>query len=398
MAGAAQAQLKIKQLVGERETQKSIDAIEENRAKREKELIAQREKLQAQSDKAAKNLTNAQNNATSAGERMNKVDQYQNEYQALVKQQARLDVVLEKDPTNKKALKDQQELVRGPLGDLAKRIAADSKGSDKVLATELKKIFTGSLIDKNGNSTAGGITMAYNGSMMGTPFYKGGDADTALKQDASAALAGAKAITGGKTLKDLYNAYMGIGSSGSRTKDTAIDIEGSYGKNTNKGGAEQDMKQKMQKDYNIQIGQFFKYLGQTYKMTDGNSFIRQAAAGGYISGPGTPTSDSIPAMLSNGEFVVNAKSAASFGYGNLESINKMAAGGLAARFDIPSYNTSSGMKQGGSESSTSNVTINATLNFGESPKNGRELWKEFKQIAKAEGAKVGENIVIGGSY
>ena len=101
-------------------------------------------------------------------------------------------------------------------------------------------------------------------------------------------------------------------------------------------------------------------------------------------------------MLSNGEFVVNAKSAASFGYGNLESINKMAAGGLAARFDIPSYNTSSGMKQGGSESSTSNVTINATLNFAEAPKNGRDLWKEFKQMAKAEGAKVGETIVMGG--
>lgn len=33
------------------------------------------------------------------------------------------------------------------------------------------------------------------------------------------------------------------------------------------------------------------------------------ATGGYITGPGTGTSDSIPAMLSNGEFVVNAKSA-----------------------------------------------------------------------------------------
>jgi hypothetical protein len=149
-------------------------------------------------------------------------------------------------------------------------------------------------------------------------------------------------------------------------------------------------------------GQYFTYEGKTYKGNSGgaNDFlpaILQSAAGGYISGPGTGTSDSIPAMLSNGEFVINAKSAASFGYGNLESINKMAAGGLAARFDIPSYNTSSGMKQGGSESSTSNVTINATLNFGESPKNGRELWKEFKQMAKAEGAKIGENIVIGGN-
>ena len=118
--------------------------------------------------------------------------------------------------------------------------------------------------------------------------------------------------------------------------------------------------------------------------------------GGYISGPGTGTSDSIPAMLSNGEFVVNAKSASSFGYGNLETINKMAAGGLATRFDIPSYSTSGGIKQGGSNSSSSNVVINATLNFAEAPKNGRQLWKEFKDIARSEGAKVGETVLVGG--
>jgi hypothetical protein len=35
-----------------------------------------------------------------------------------------------------------------------------------------------------------------------------------------------------------------------------------------------------------------------------------AATGGYISGPGTSTSDSIPARLSDGEFVVNAKAVA----------------------------------------------------------------------------------------
>ena len=401
MAGAAQAQLKIKQLVGERETQKAIDAIEEDRAKREKELIAQRQKLQDQSDKTAKNLTNAQNNATSAGERMNKVDQYQNEYQRLVKEQARIDVILEKDPSNKKALKDQQELVRGPLGDLAKQIAADAKGSDKVLATELKKIFTGTLINEKGESMAGRVMPATH--PKGSATYKPMGADAALKQDAAAALAGAKAITGGKTLADLYNAYMGIGVQGSKTKDTAYEVTTtatksgvSYGGNTNKGGLEQWAKESIVREYGLQAGQFFKYNGQTYKVGYKNSIIRQAE-GGQISGPGTGTSDSIPAMLSNGEFVINAKSAASFGYGNLETINKMAAGGLAARFDIPSYNTSSKMKYGSEEPRTSNVTINATLTFGDSPKNGRELWKEFKQMAKAEGAKIGENIVIGGS-
>lgn len=55
------------------------------------------------------------------------------------------------------------------------------------------------------------------------------------------------------------------------------------------------------------------------------------AAGGQVHGPGTSTSDSIPAMLSNGEFVVNAKSAKQFAP-LLQAINaggvKLAAGGF----------------------------------------------------------------------
>lgn len=44
------------------------------------------------------------------------------------------------------------------------------------------------------------------------------------------------------------------------------------------------------------------------------------ARGGFVSGQGTGTSDSIPAMLSNGEFVVNARSTSMFG-GLLNAIN-----------------------------------------------------------------------------
>jgi hypothetical protein len=45
------------------------------------------------------------------------------------------------------------------------------------------------------------------------------------------------------------------------------------------------------------------------------------AAGGYISGPGTATSDSIPAMLSDGEYVIKAASVNKFGKGFLDAIN-----------------------------------------------------------------------------
>jgi TP901 family phage tail tape measure protein len=58
------------------------------------------------------------------------------------------------------------------------------------------------------------------------------------------------------------------------------------------------------------------------------------ADGGYISGPGSGTSDSIPARLSNGEYVIRAKAVQALGTGVLDQINyadKFAKGGLVKR-------------------------------------------------------------------
>ena len=54
-----------------------------------------------------------------------------------------------------------------------------------------------------------------------------------------------------------------------------------------------------------------------------NDINRQlkAATGGYISGPGTATSDSIPAMLSNGEYVIKAATVKQFGTSLFDNIN-----------------------------------------------------------------------------
>ena len=64
-------------------------------------------------------------------------------------------------------------------------------------------------------------------------------------------------------------------------------------------------------------------------MTSAISTVKGAkfASGGYVSGPGTATSDSIPAMLSNGESVINARSTAMFGP-LLSGLNQ-AGGGIA---------------------------------------------------------------------
>ncbi len=65
------------------------------------------------------------------------------------------------------------------------------------------------------------------------------------------------------------------------------------------------------------------------------------AAGGYISGPGSGTSDSILARVSNGEFVMRAAAVSRIGAGNLQRMNDLggyAAGGLIGRGpSLPSF-------------------------------------------------------------
>jgi len=74
----------------------------------------------------------------------------------------------------------------------------------------------------------------------------------------------------------------------------------------------------------------------------------QKAKGGLVTGPGTSTSDSIPTMLSNGEYVVRASSVAKIGLSALEAINdgkipeltggKVSVGSINLNGKGPSFN------------------------------------------------------------
>ena len=78
----------------------------------------------------------------------------------------------------------------------------------------------------------------------------------------------------------------------------------------------------------------FKFIGSLFSGDTFSSLIGGAkrmlgfASGGYVSGPGSSTSDSIPAMLSNGEFVVNAAATKKF-LPLLQRINGGAVGAFA---------------------------------------------------------------------
>ena len=102
----------------------------------------------------------------------------------------------------------------------------------------------------------------------------------------------------------------------------------------------------------------------TVKLAFGGMVKRYANAG-VVTGPGTGTSDSIPAMLSNGEYVIRAAAVQAVGTSFLDGINKMSAGGIATKYSIPRMSMGGrvNMSQAGS-ASTSNAlyNINVTLN------------------------------------
>jgi len=80
---------------------------------------------------------------------------------------------------------------------------------------------------------------------------------------------------------------------------------------------------------------------QFYKAVYGID-LSNFADGGFVSGPGGPTSDSIPAMLSNGEFVVKASAVGAYGVDFLNAINQQKVGSF----------TSNSLSVGGASSST----------------------------------------------
>lgn len=72
-----------------------------------------------------------------------------------------------------------------------------------------------------------------------------------------------------------------------------------------------------------------KLLADLAKRSKGQLF----STGGHVTGPGSGTSDSIPAWLSNGEYVVKASAVSRYGRGFFDALNGMrfASGGLVSR-------------------------------------------------------------------
>jgi len=76
------------------------------------------------------------------------------------------------------------------------------------------------------------------------------------------------------------------------------------------------------------------FSGELFSSATGQVLLPALAGGGHVFGSGTGTSDSIPAMLSDGEFVINAKATAEFlplleAINSGDAVSQFASGGAA---------------------------------------------------------------------
>jgi len=87
------------------------------------------------------------------------------------------------------------------------------------------------------------------------------------------------------------------------------------------------------------------------------------AEGGLIQGPGGPKSDSIPARLSHGEFIVKADAVASFGVANLDAINRGLRIPSIERLALPRY-AEGGLVGEAGAGGESNINLGISLDEG----------------------------------
>ena len=199
-------------------------------------------------------------------------------------------------------------------------------------------------LGKAGVAAANAVAMPTTSAYVGSTFTtKPTDYSSVIKQLADKNLENAKA-TGvfSGSVSDFQKAVVDfkIAAGGAKSRNDAVTIPYSakYKNDPKKGYLDDKSKQAIVEDYGFKAGQYFNYDGRSYRVKSATDIIAGpkvlAATGGMVYGAGTATSDSIPAMLSNGEFVVKASAVQKYGVGTMEAINSMryAAGGMVSSY------------------------------------------------------------------
>jgi len=369
---AERARLDLIQLQKSYQAEQARLAIQEEARKKEEALQAEQKKLAEEEKKRQRAFQDAQNEAARAQEAMSKIQGFTQQYRDLLLQKQTNEFI-----TDPKLKSESQKNTDNQLKILIQEIQSAAtvnkgeKGFD--IAGDIKKAF-GKFFDAAGNPLSFG-KIGTRGSVVGANQVAG-----IINNDMKMLQTQATLITGGTTIEQLRAAIVAVlGGTSTSTNATSTPAPANTGKvggpseaatTTNERGERVLLKDGVLEipmsrfNGGIQAASQFKQ-GQILtigtKKTDAISGVQTADPtkpktsgaievvvvdtdkqkiqyrikyqdGGPVSGPGTGTSDSIPAMLSNGEYVINAASAANIGYDNLDRLNRMKDGGAVGKF------------------------------------------------------------------
>lgn len=221
------------------------------------------------------------------------------------------------------------------------------------------------ILDLTQQVTENGVVLDANGNALAGLESKGYDAQSSLQGLASQAQNAAQKIleegqaTGdmkgatdqaNATLGQARDAFINAATAAGMSRDAAEDLANQYG--LIPGSVKTDVIANDQATAvidavkNLSIADKFFTIHGSYVDDSGGTYTRSGyrprgatgtipfATGGYISGPGTATSDSIPARLSNGEYVIRASAVDHYGVSLFDKLNynRYAAGGLVQAY------------------------------------------------------------------
>ena len=354
MSAAAQAQLDIKQLVSVKQTSMASEAIDKNAQAKIDKLQAEIDKLNAKADKASTATSGTTDSTTKKSPLQDIYDSLNN----LLRE-------IELNRPGKQTTQDTQTFTA-----LMKKLRA----IDPAAAREINPSGTGITgITRPGSAVSGGAyndlnkLVAKSDSLVASKI----DMSNKLLGEIKVLLGGAPDVGTGMGTKASPLALAKVNSA--KVPDYKGKTDLTAGMVDKKGILTNEGKHYLIEKNKLNKGDYFIYGGQKYVVETGHDagyismkgWAVRAAQGGSIYGPGTGTSDSIPAMLSNGEYVINAASVRAIGTPMLDRINKMASGGLATRYDIPMSSSMPRTNYAGgglANSSNSLYNINVTLN------------------------------------
>jgi hypothetical protein len=413
MATAAQARINIDQLTMNRQSDLAVKAIEDAAAKAKAPLEKDAEGIQDRQDKKQVTFQNNQDNSAVATEIASKLEKFQSTFNAL----ATRGTMNELEPDAKKKAEEEKKIQSEFIAFVKEVQDAYVKGGStlkKTLETAFPDYFS-----KGKPIPVETVTRRYNGSGMETTSTPNQSILNSFKDDVKALTAHAELITGGTTIKQLsadikkalgYKDKPGPANTTSplqaNSTNKAADLKtlGKVGGPTvnqvtidpstgtkellKEGIFETSLLSFVKGGKGLTEGQIVsvgpkgsivavvtdnvakpKTSGELRivaidRNTQRVQFAVNKAAGGYVSGPGTPTSDSIPAMLSNGEYVISARAVQAAGVPMLDNINRMASGGMV-KYNVPKMSSGGRVRfsDGGLASSSSSMyNINVQLN------------------------------------